>query len=421
MFTAAKWRDSFQNLVILLLSLSAVMLFVQIQMYNLRSDAPLVSFLSAPPTQGGITALSELPMPVRLAATGEYGRWADLSAATGSENFAPAGNLLMEALGSAGTPRKTTQEEFRRALRFDSDTEYSVYFDFENPLPLSVLAGLVGAEWNGEDFTARRILLGARGETVLLFLWDGDAGCFVCTTALPVESVGDYVSSCPLGSAWFAFDQPEGYEHTDPYSLFSEQTDRAASLTVLRSIPDSAAMLEALLFNPHTNSRYSEPTGAEVIVEGDRTLSIRADGEISYQGEGGSLRLAGAAQNPSLTEQVVGSYRLVSGLVPVPNAGGLYLASISADGNTATLRFGYACNGIPIRFTDGGPAAEITLEGTSVTRLTLRIRQYTAQENIALILPLAQALSISRDYPGRELALCYVDMGGEATVQWLAE
>ena len=55
-------------------------------------------------------------------------------------------------------------------------------------------------------------------------------------------------------------------------------------------------------------------------------------------------------------------------------------------------------------------------------KLTLRLRRYeTAGESAEPLLPLTQALSIARRYPGRELALCYVDGGGSASVQWLAE
>ena len=34
-------------------------------------------------------------------------------------------------------------------------------------------------------------------------------------------SVEELAASYPLGSAWFAFDQPEACGHVDPYSLFS--------------------------------------------------------------------------------------------------------------------------------------------------------------------------------------------------------
>ena len=104
-------------------------------------------------------------------------------------------------------------DDFRSALRVSADYGGSVYYDFDSALPLPLLAGLVGAGWDGGDLSARRVLLQAKGSTVQLFLWDGGSACFVCTTALTAESLREMVTEYQLGSAWFAFDQPENCSH----------------------------------------------------------------------------------------------------------------------------------------------------------------------------------------------------------------
>ena len=71
---------------------------------------------------------------------------------------------------------------------------------------------------------------------------------------------------------------------------------------------------------------------------------------------------------------------------------------------------------------DGGPAAEVTLSGTSVTVLTIRFRQYTSTGESSLLLPLRQALAILAESPGSQLSMGYVDSGGETVpASWLAE
>ena len=70
-----------------------------------------------------------------------------------------------------------------------------------------------------------------------------------------------------------------------------------------------------------------------------------------------------------------------------------YLLELQQSGATSVLRFGYHVDGLPIRFSDGGFAAEVTLEGSEVTKLSLRFRQYTLSDESARLLPLKQALA----------------------------
>ncbi|WP_312613727.1 hypothetical protein [Oscillibacter sp.] len=421
---AKKRRNRLQNIAIALLSVSAVALFIQTQLFNLRTDGGYLSNLftsgSVQKTQS-VSGLTDLELPARVAVTGAYGRWAGLALTTGDEDFSKPGNLLMEALGSAGTMKKCGVEDFRAALRVGTDTGGSVYYDFGGALPLSILSGVVGARWSGGEISARRVLVQVDETVVRLFAWDGEGACFVCTTAISAESVRELVREYSLGSAWFAFDRPESDGHVAAFSLFSDQLDPPVNLAVSAGIADSDAVLEALSFNPHTNSRYPEPSGAEVVVEGDRNLRIYPNGELSYQGGSGTLRIASVEEVPTETETVVGVFQLLNGLLPDQSNGTLFLQELSAAEDSVTLRFGYQYAGLPIRFADGGFAAEVTLVGASIVRLTLRVRQYTPAESGESLLPLAQALSIARAWPGRELAVRYVDGGSTATAQWLAE
>ena len=86
------------------------------------------------------------------------------------------------------------------------------------------------------------------------------------------------------------------------------------------------------------------------------------------------------------------------------------------------LQFGYQINGLPIRFSDGSCAAEVTLTGTSVTRLSLRFRQYATADSATALLPLRQALAIAAGHSGAEMAIGYADSGSDSvSAAWLLE
>ena len=69
----------------------------------------------------------------------------------------------------------------------------------------------------------------------------------------------------------------------------------------------------------------------------------------------------------------------------------------------------------------GAPAAEITLQGSSVLSFTFTMRQYRQSTSPSLILPLTQALAIARRYTGKQLQICYLDSGGtELSAGWIA-
>ena len=135
-------RNLVQNIIITFLSLLAVLLFTRTQLYSLDlggGKAP-----AAGPSQSAAPA-AELTAPVRAAVTGDYGRYGSVTLTTGDSGFADLlGRRLLEALGSARDYVSCAPAEFLRALEGPS-----LYYDFLEPLPLSVLAGLLGGGGGG--------------------------------------------------------------------------------------------------------------------------------------------------------------------------------------------------------------------------------------------------------------------------------
>ena len=402
-----KRRDFLQNISIVLLTLSAVFLIAQTQLYtlgvnagsgylrNLAGDAAQ----ALPPSQAALTSLSA---PVRLAVTGVYGgRYGSVAATTADEIFEPVGGLLREALRSVQSFTPCESEEFLEALRGTS-----VYCDFLSPLPLPVLAGLVGASLDS-DMSARRLAVSPRASGgAALYLWSEGDLCLTGVTSISTEELEDVVGGYELNGARFALDgeEPEAAALA-PCSLFPLELPALPVLSSSAALPGSDTLLSALGFYPRTNSRYTESGGVEVVTDGDRTLRLNPDGSIRYRSGGDpALTVSSSGENPTLTETA-----------------SLYLRGVRQTESGTQLSFGWQSGGVPISLDSGGSAAEVTLSGGMVSSLTLRFRQYAAAGETSLLLPLRQALAIAARREGAELSIGYVDSGGLASARWLAE
>ena len=412
-------RNLVQNILITLLALSAAVLFTQTQLYNLNlttSEAPSGPAQSAAPA-------AELAAPVRTAVTGDYGRCGGLTCTTGDPVFAdPLGRRLLEALGSARDYAPCSRGDFLRALRGPS-----LYYDFLEPLPLSVLAGLLGGGEDvspREDLSARRLLIVPQEGGAVLYLWDGGENCFRASTAVSSDSLEQVISRYELGDASFAMDGGGLERELDPCSLLPAQPPELPSFTLGDPLAGGTDwFLSALGFNPRSRTRHTESSGTELIIDGDRTLRIRPDNTIHYQsGNEPILRVKAAGDLPTAREAALGAGSLLGSLL-APVSGELqpWLQSLRRSGDVTALRFGYQLKGVPVRFQDGGFAAEITLTGSAVTALSLRFRQYNAAEEPSLLLPLPQALAVAAASPGKELSIGYVERGGECRAYWLSD
>lgn len=412
-------RNLVQNVLITLLALSAAVLFTQTQLYNLNlttSEAPSGPAQSAAPA-------AELAAPVRTAVTGDYGRCGGLTCTTGDPVFAdPLGRRLLEALGSARDYVPCSRGDFLRALRGPS-----LYYDFLEPLPLSVLAGLLGGGEDvspREDLSARRLLIVPQEGGAVLYLWDGGESCFRASTAVSADSLEQVISRYELGDASFAMDGGGLERELAPCSLLPAQPPALPAFTLGDPLAGGTDwLLSALGFNPRSRTRHTESSGTELIIDGDRTLRIRPDNTIHYQsGNEPILRVKAAEDLPTAREAALGAGSLLSSLL-APVSGELqpWLQSLRRSGDVTALRFGYQLKGVPVRFQDGGFAAEITLTGSAVTALSLRFRQYNAAEEPSLLLPLPQALAVAAASPGKELSIGYVERGGECRAYWLSD
>ena len=419
--TRRRRRDFIQNIAIAMLSVLAVLLFFQTQRLTQTSgEGSLFK-----PTAGTDTPISSAPigqdvpltLPVRTAVTGSYGRYGSVTTTTADGDFEPLRGLLELALNSARTPTLCSLQVFQEALDAPS-----VYCDFLSPLPLPVLTD---ALWASSVHTqqARCLLLSGQDGRVTLYLWDGAALCYRCDTDLPYETLETTGNRDESGNTHFAFDLPEA-DSLAPFSLLPDAVPVLPVLSVSPSLDDTNRLLTLLDFNPNTNYRYPESDGSETVVEGERSVRIRSNGTVVYDSGGEpALVIEAAGDRPAPLEAASGAAALLNSLLSGSSGeASLFLTGIRQSGITCTLTFDYQLGGVPIRFADGESAATVTLDGTVVSGMTLRFRQYTATASNSLLLPLTQTLAIAGRQEAQELSVAYADNGTDtAAALWLSE
>lgn len=425
--------DTLQNIAITVLTVTAVLLFLRTQFYTIApAGGTLDALLNGPTvvTDGPASVSgSELRAPVRVAVSGDktYGRYGSVTTTTADEVFIPLKTFLQEALGSARTFTVSDEATFFAAL-----DRPSVYYDFLEPLPLSVLSGLVGGSNGQETISARQLVLSAEESGIVqLIVSDGEGTCFLCDTAVSSSDLANVVNHFELGSGYFAFDYTvlDGhYSQIAPVSLFLEELPQLPILSVSSQSPNESELLGVLGFNPHTNSRYTEANGTEVVVEGDHSVRFLPEGIIRYKGSDSAaseneLTVESANETPSLQEATVGVTDLLNRLLAnYSGDASLYLLNIQRSGNTTTLQFDYQSGGIPIRQSTGSPAAEVHLVDNRVSSLSLLLRQYAAGSEISLLLPMKQAVAIAARQPNQELLIGYTDNGSDTSAAvWLLD
>ena len=413
-------RDTIQNILITMLSLLAVLLFLQSQRFSLRPAAGelVSSSSSAPISTAPLGQSTPLTLPVRTAVTGPYGRYGSVTLTTADESFEPLRSLLEQALNSARTPTLCSTQAFRDALQAPS-----LYCDFLSPLPLPILAETLWASTE-QTLPIRYVLLSGQDDAVTLYLWDGASLCYRSDTTLPLPELETAVNLYESGNTHFAWDLPGSAGELAPFSLLPDTLPDLPVLSAGAALSDTNRLLTLLDFNPNTNYRYPESDGSETVVEGERSVRIRPNGTVTYSSGGESaLTVAARSDRPTPREAASGASALLNELLATAAGDAeLFLTGVQQNGRTTTVTFDYHVGGIPIRFSDGSCAAEVVLDGTAVSGMTLRFRQYTATGAQSLLLPLPQALAIAACRPGQALSIGYADNGTDSvSACWLSD
>ncbi len=420
----ARRIDRFQNLAIVLLSVSAIFLLLQTPLFGDLSSGGFSSLLLP-----GSSLSSELsadpltsPAPVRIVLSNNFVRFGADNAATSDALFESAGAFLGEAVGSAQDEHPVSEEDFLARMH-----QPGLYVDFCSELPLDLLSGRLGASYSGgSDRSVRRCLLSPDGDSVALYVQGAD-GCARFSCAVSADTLTEYLEMQEDNGAEFAVALGEEYAHLSPYTLLLPEVSARKNLMAGNPLADfdNTDFLSRAEFNPHTQDRYAESSGTVVILEGQRILRLHSDGTVVYSGAGAeadSLYRASAAGHAGRSEAVAAARKLLASLMQGRTGEAVFfLSRVEETSAGFRLFFDYAVDGTTVLFADGTHAAEITVTDNSITDYTIHCRRYQKSDSDSLLLPVEQAAAVSRVYGDGELSVAYIDSFGEiVSADWVA-
>ncbi|WP_409969713.1 hypothetical protein RFF05_07335 [Bengtsoniella intestinalis] len=407
-------RNFIQNLIIGVLLCTTIGLFVQTQVYNLGQtpSSYFSQLIGATPDDLTVQNLSgaALSTPVSVVVSTSFGRYGSPHISTQDTEFTLLKDLLAQGLSAlSATASGTNEPTFLQAI--DSS---SIYFDFQLPLPSSVIAGMVGLTETANQTQMQRLVL-APDDTnaVLLYWWDGDDTYAYITTDIDLVAFYELQESYQADNVFFAFEGSSlssQLNNLDPFSLFDTTTAAYPQLSATTPTWNETTLLTQLGFNPYTNSRYTETNGTQVVFQEDDRLYLSADGTVHYESDGQSRQLTLSLTQSTITAYGLSSsasYLLHSLLSSMMGEASLAISAYTQLDTQTIITFDYQIQGIPIALSHGQPAATMVLEGNVVTDLTIYPRQYYQDDSDSLLLPLAQAAAVATR--GSNLTISYVD------------
>jgi len=414
--------DTLQDLIILCLLISAVFIITRLPFFQ-TSWAPRMQALLSPGSDsadhGAPADLDTVISSVHLAVMGnlEYGRHTQYSVPVDSDQFLQMLPLFREALGSAGEPESADHHQLQQAL-----LSPSLCLDLTRQLPLEAVAFWLGdsISFPGE---VRGIALTTLEDTTALYLWDESITITCCSTALSSSAVESLALTFAPNGGSFGFESD--HQALAPYTILV--SDVAPISRLYAALPDGYSaynLLTALDFNAHTNSRYFESSGTEVVEVPSGSLRIGQNGAVEYSGDQDNTsplyQLSISGQSATAVEALDGARRLASALVSGTNASPLYLSDMELTADGWLVSFRYQAEGIPVLMSSGEQALTVTITGSTITAFTYRCRTYTSSEETSTLLPPTMAAAIAAQQPGAGLSINYVDNGGELlSARWI--
>lgn len=424
-----------QNLAILLLALSAILLISQSALYDgfgifSTSQKEQQGLTEHPQPQGKSSMSVE---PVSLVVQNPQGRYGvQYDSKTTHQLFEDKlGSLLREALSGVKEVIPANREQWQDVLQ---GTGSWIYYDFSTSLPLDTLPLWLGGEPSDAALkgVASTFLLTNVDQTYRLYYYDKVTQTYgICTLA---EGSGERflasISDIPQNGALFAFEDSKRFGALNENVMILPQIPIMPVYEVKNPIamPDKAtleAIMRDLSFNPSA-AKVFEPADGTAIKEGTAaTLRIFNNGTISFHGQESDPRFPVSQEN--VGAMIERAQELL--LTLMANRCGdarPYLASIETKENGATLlSFEYHLNGAPVKIYSEGYAAQFTIQNGFILDFTVHLRQYLPTEENSLILPERQAAANVKAMgkTGHNLHLAYLDTGEELHIaaNWILE
>ena len=415
--------DFLQNVTLLLLLGSALFLITRLPIAQDIWDDHTTGLLDASVATTNTQRPGDLSSSIgsiHLVATGdkEYGRFSQLYLDPETPVFSELIPLFREALGSAVDSGSVADSVLQGALDYPG-----FFLDMTSALPIQIIAAWLG-ESTALDLEVMALALTTEaGDNATLYLCCSDQTILQYSTALPSSAILSAMDAFSPNGGSFAFESV--HSGLAPYTVLANEISALSNMYA--ALPDGYSaynLLTALDFNAHTNSRYTERNGTEVIEESPRTLRISPDGTVNYSGDEDATSplylVSHTGETASAAETLLSGIELASALTAGTDAGALFLYAQTETDDGWHLAFHYELNGIPVLLSGGKPALSITIRNNVIIAFTYCCRSFTASEESAPLLPPAMAAAIAAEGSGTDLSLGYIDTDPDLlAAQWL--
>lgn len=406
--------------IIVLLLCSVVLLSLAAIGFSGSDDVPLLSDLRRilageqvlPPKKAQEPTFTDAAMPVVISVSSQAGRTTfhqDFDALDAAFEF--LGSHLAAALDTARDVREITAAEFTEAA-----TGSSILFRYPGSISLPVLAAWLDADASDLGLSGDVFLLAAE-ETEVALLVCGDGSYWRLTTDADLASFRDALDDNPADGTLLALES-EAYARLDPLTLIDPTDNTIPAASAANPCDDTFLTHTATVlgFNPYGDTSYQDESGT-VYSETDCTLRISADGVLTLRNQGLAARFS--AQSDSDGDRIEYIRSLLDAVAgDVLGDARLYFTGLEHSEDTTTILFSTYLSGLSVEHADG-PAVQAVFQGTILTELTFRIRNYTlSQSETITLMPAAQAAAIAQY--GTLLVPAYADRGDpELTAGWL--
>ena len=317
--------------------------------------------------------------------------------------------------------RVSTEETFSAALLGDG-----VFFDYRGNVPYEALKLWLSETSGNETVCGRYFVFSTTGRTVTIHIKNPETNkVYRVETSVSSGSLSESLKDVPASSLSFAAkrEEKEFLAATDEMLVSSNRISPAliSSYNTLATFTadTTAACLEIFRFSGAAPSHYSEKDGTEVYVADMVTLRLLPEGIVSYTDNRESadetlgIEVVSDVEIPSLSEKCETARSLVALLASrISGSGGIYLSSVTTDGDEVEFVFGRHIGGVPVDMKNTVCFARVLVKEKSVGEARINLLGYEASGQTADVLPELLASAAVQDGKGKkDLNLRYKDTG----------
>lgn len=303
-----------------------------------------------------------------------------------------------------------------------------LFLDYRADVPVSAIKMWLGAGDSDEQISARYFILSTSGRDVSVYAKNSRSGeVFSARSEFSSESLKKLLSeveATPLSFA--ASEEGELFKNIRKETLLAKNrtsapTIAAYSLDTVLSAEAVQKLVDAFGLSDVKPSTYAEADGTQVYVADRVTLKISKGGIASYTDtrpqadETLGLLVEYDGEAPLLAEKAEAARKLCATLAALlPGDGGIYLSSVSRNGEEEEFVFARHVFGIPVDMRGTVYFAKVIIKNKSIVAAKVNLAGYTKTGKNAEIIPekLAAAAMLGKDIDG-DLNMRYEDKGEE--------